>query len=411
VVSPDAIKVNSVRRPLNVLVVNPFDEAISGNDEVLVRVMEKMDRDRFKFVVVQPGDNPYAERYRSMGAEVVFMRMSIIKRSLKTAYLARYAADFLPTVYRFGRLCRKYKIDIVHTNTTQILGAGPAARLLRLPSIYHVHSVSIIKPEWVVRLLSLWFRATADMMIANSPVTAAIFTDRGFPEKKMKVVWNPVDVDAFSSEFASEDFRYEIGVEHDTPLVGIVGRVARIKCIEHFLRACALLADRFESALFPVVGGANTEEDKMYLKELEELTRSLGLEGRVVFTGRRTDISNIMRSLTVLGHSCLYEGFGLVIAEAMAAGVPVVAAATGAAPEIIDDDRTGYLVPFGDHSKMAEAIALLLDNPEKSKKMGEAGREKANRLWRARHIADSIAQVYLKLAGAGSEKLSKRAAS
>lgn len=104
-----------------------------------------------------------------------------------------------------------------------------------------------------------------------------------------------------------------------------------------------------------------------------------------------------MQSLTVLAHTCLYEGFGLVVAEAMAAGVPVVAAETGAMPYLVEHGRTGFLVPFGDSQAMAEAIACLLTDSNRAKEMGEKGREKTNRLWRTETFADSIAQVYTQL--------------
>jgi len=378
-------------------VVNPFAEETSGNDEVLVRLIREFDQSLFRFFIVQPGDNPYAPIYRKLGAEVIFMKMSIIKRNLSPGFIMSYFADFWPTVGRIMKVCRRNAIELVHTNTTQILGAGLAAKILGIPSIYHVHSYSISRPEWVIRSLNYWFMATGDRMLANSPVTADIFLSRGFRPDKMKVVWNPVDFEAFASDSEFKDMRSELGIDQYAPLVAIVGRVARIKCIENFIRASKTVLESVPDAAFLVVGGAQTDEDKAYQKELVFLTQELGLQERVRFLGRRSDIPRIMKSINLLVHTSESEGFGLVVAEAMAAGVPVVAAATGAIPYLVDDGITGRLVPFGKPEDMASAIVSLLRDPEKAEKMGESGRLKAEKLWKAANVAEAITEVYLDL--------------
>lgn len=380
----------------NILIVNPFDEQISGNDEMLTRLMKEFDHSIFRFIVVQPGDNPYAPVYRKMGAEVIFLKMSIIRRSLSPRFLAPYLANFWPTVYRFIRLCREYKVDLVHTNTTQILGAGLAAKILGIPSVYHVHSYSISRPEWVIRFLNYWFMATGDRMMANSPVTADIFLSRGYSPNKMKVVWNPVDFEAFSYDNEHIDIRGELGMSDNSPLVAVVGRVARIKCIENFIEASKIVLESVPSARFIVVGGAHTADDKAYMEELIHLSEELGLKEKVMFLSRRNDVPRIMKSLTLLAHTSESEGFGLVVAEAMAAGVPVVAVDTGALPYLVDDGITGFLVPFGKPEKMAFKITELLRNPERAARMGKAGREKAES-WKAERVADSVTEVYIEL--------------
>jgi len=395
------------RRPLNILVISPFSEAISGNDEVLVRVMEKIDRDKFRFVVVHPDDNPYAEIYRSLGAEVVFLKMSIIRRNLRPLFIINYMNDFIPTIYRFIRLCRKYKIDIVHTNTTQILGAGAAARLLGLPSIYHAHSI-IVSPKLVVKGMALWFKYTGDVMCANSYASTESYVKSGFPKEKVVVPGNPVLMEAFDKPELKGKFRKEIGLVDDTPLIGIAGRVTCEKKIEHFIKAASILSPRYPQARFAVIGGANTYEEEKYLEDMKELASAFGVSEKIIFTGTRKDIPVVMNSLSVYAHARTNEGFGLVIAEAMAAGVPVVAPAAGGIPSLVEDSVTGFLVAPDDPKALAAGIATLLDNPHMAEAMGKAGKEKANRLWKAEHVADSIAQVYIRLFNSKAQMKRKR---
>ena len=394
--SSEKITTITSRRPFNILVISPFSEAISGNDEVLVRVMEKIDMDKFRFVVVQPDDNPYAEIYRSLGAEVVFIKMSIIKRSLQPLFITNYMSDFIPTVYRFIKLCRKYKIDIVHTNTTQIMGAGAAAKLLGLPSIYHAHSI-IVSPRWVVKGMALWFKYTGDVMCANSYASAESYVKSGFPKEKVVVLGNPVPVEAFDKPELKGLFRKEICVGDSAPLIGIAGRVNREKKIEHFIKAASILSHLYPQARFIIIGGANTLEEEKYLDDMKKLADVCGVSNKIIFTGTRKDIPAVMNSLSVYAHARTNEGFGLVIAEAMATGVPVVAPATGGILGLVEDNITGFLVPPDDPEALAAGISTLLSNPDMAEAMGKAGKEKANRLWKAEHVADLIAQVYIKL--------------
>jgi len=385
------------KRPINILVINPFDEPISGNDEVLVRVMEKMDPDIFSFVVVMPGDNPYARRYRKLGAEVVFLRMSILKRNLSFSFLASYFYQFIPTVYRFVKLCGKYEIDIVHTNTTQILGGGLAAKIMRLPSLYHAHSI-IVDPWWVVRAMATWFRFTGDAMFANSSASASSFIEKGYPVQKVKVVGNPVSMPSCVEKHGASEFRREYGLSDDTSIVGIVGRINREKKIGLFLKAAEIVSKRHPKAVFVIVGGANNDEEKVYMGKMQRLAESLGIQKKVIFTGYRDDVQNIVGNFNVLAHAHTNEAFGLVIAEAMVAEVPVVAPDAGGIPELVEHERTGYLVPPDSYDELANRIMNLLDDKEKAERMGKAGREKAMKLFSAGNIADSIAQVYLQIA-------------
>lgn len=383
-------------RAINVLIVNPFSVATSGNDEVLLRVLEKIDCETFRFTIVQPGDSPYVEKYRKLGATVLFTRMSVIKRNLNVSFVIDYAIDFFPTIWRIAKLCRKLKIDIVHTNTTQILGGGAAARILGIPGIYHAHSI-ISDPWWVVKLMSFWMRLTADYMFSNSRASAASFMQNKFPSEKVGVIGNPVTVELFEGNLQKGSFRKEIGVNANTPLVGIAGRVTPNKKIEQFLEAAKIVSADLPEAEFIVIGGANSREDEEYLDRMKRLAVELGIANKVRFTGRRSDIPTVMGDLDVLAHAHTYEAFGLVLAEAMTAKVPVAAPDSGGIPDLVEHGVTGYLSRPDDPASLAKNIIALIKDPINAKKMGEAGAAKIDRQYRAELVADSIAQVYLRL--------------
>jgi glycosyltransferase involved in cell wall biosynthesis len=110
---------------------------------------------------------------------------------------------------------------------------------------------------------------------------------------------------------------------------------------------------------------------------LEARARELGIADRVLFLGVRSDVPDLMRAADLLALPSLHEGFGLVLAEAMACALPVVGSDTGPVPEIVENGRSGILFPPGDAAALAAALARLIDSPGLRAALGAQGRERA----------------------------------
>jgi glycosyltransferase involved in cell wall biosynthesis len=167
----------------------------------------------------------------------------------------------------------------------------------------------------------------------------------------------------------------------ERPLVGIVGRLERLKGQELFLRAARHVAERRPDARFAIVGGAILGYEGSYPEDLTRLTRELGLGDHVHFAGHQADVYPWLDALDVVVHATpgepggVVEAFGLVVVEAMALGKPLVATGLGGPVEIVEDERSGLLVPPGDPRVMAAAILRLLEDPQLAARLGaEAGR-------------------------------------
>jgi glycosyltransferase involved in cell wall biosynthesis len=142
-----------------------------------------------------------------------------------------------------------------------------------------------------------------------------------------------------------------------------------------------------------VVGGDIFGVSDGYSESLRALPVSLGLADRVVFTGHLEDVRPALAALDVFVHSGAPEPFGLVNAEAMAAGKPVVAFGHGALPELVVHGETGILVSPGDEEALGQAVISLLRDPAQRNAMGAAGRARVEAHFTVQQMAEGVETV------------------
>jgi glycosyltransferase involved in cell wall biosynthesis len=225
-----------------------------------------------------------------------------------------------------------------------------AARLAGVPTVVHVRSPlgsETFDPELV--------RAT--ILVGNSKATVrAIMPHRR--SDSVRVVYNFVDFDSFDH---ASDRRHEL-VGAVSPVVGFLGVFRPEKGIEYFLEMARIVSMARPDIRFLAVGGESAVSDIGWFPRMREYARELGIDRVVTFTGSRDDVPNMMKSMDVLVVPSLNEGFGRVIIEANAVGVPVVGADAAGIPEVIEDGQTGLLVPPRDSKGLADAVIRLLDD-------------------------------------------------
>jgi glycosyltransferase involved in cell wall biosynthesis len=150
-------------------------------------------------------------------------------------------------------------------------------------------------------------------------------------------------------------------------------------------------------ARFLVSGGPiyETEGHTGYEESLRLLAGELGIADRVKFLGIRDDIPEVMAALDVLVHCpTAPEPFGRAVAEAMGAGKPVIASKEGGVPELVEDGRTGVLIPSGDITAFSAALRRLLDDPPLRQRMGSAGRQRAETMFGVEAHGERVLEAY-----------------
>jgi glycosyltransferase involved in cell wall biosynthesis len=235
------------------------------------------------------------------------------------------------------------------------------------------------------RLVTRWFCRRASRVIAVSDaVKRRLVKQDDVPPEKIAVIPNAVPANPDSGS-STPPLRGEL---RDRPLVGVLARLQPEKGVATFLKAGAYVAKVVPQACFIVVG------DGPLRTELEVLVRRLCMEQNVRFLGFRSDPRALIELLEVLVVPSLTEGAPLVVLEAMAAGVPIVASAVGGIPDQIRHEGEGLLVPPGDPAALGDAVLKLLRDPGLARRMGASGCRKATTVFSHAEMMARTEDVY-----------------
>ena len=308
---------------------------------------------------------------------------------LQVASLLDVVAVTLPYAWRMSRYAKGRRIQLIHQNNGFDLGSLILSRMLRVPLIAYQRG-----DEWnspTVRYLSRGVRH----FIANSATTRANLTIAlGIPSQKVSVIYPPLDLQTLRADRSSNVTRATFGLGPSTHCFGILGMLLPWKGQAVFLKAAARVFERIPDARAFVIGAA-PPRGEAYERQLRALAQELGIADRVIFTGFRPDVPEMLQLLDVVAHTSIDpEPFGRVIAEAMAMRRPVIASRAGGPTEIIDDGRTGFLVPPGDDEALADRLITLLENPSLAERIAEAGYTAVRDRFSAEAHARLVQQTY-----------------
>jgi glycosyltransferase involved in cell wall biosynthesis len=381
-----------------------------GGAEVSLRdVLASLRRARpaWTLVLVVPRDGRLAREALLLGVEIVVLPFPVALArvgehgiastgALSAVRLARAVASTPWYVYRLRAILRAPPTNVIHANGLKAHMLAAVAKPAGASLVWHMHDYLQARPLSARLLGRLAHRC--DAVLANSESVArdvrGVFHDR----VSVSTMYNGVDLDRFRPDGASADLDALAGLPRPRERVvrvGLVAVMARWKGHDLFLEALARLASDTVVRGY-VVGGPiyDTEGSQRPLDELRASARERGLEGRVGFTGFVDTPETAMRSLDVVVHASTEpEPFGLVIAEAMACGRPVIASRAGGAVEIVEEGVDGLLFSPGDAGQLAAAIARLAADPDERRRLGDAAAQSARRFDRWA-IADTLVPLY-----------------
>jgi glycosyltransferase involved in cell wall biosynthesis len=395
---------------------------VGGSVISLYELLRGLDRERFDPWVLLGAQHAYAAKFRELGLSVTALdqsnaaspdptsqawsgvRHSRLAASLKRVAVGEdvvHAVGFYLRIWpglrrqarQVAQIIRTIDPDLVHLNDAVCVSRVGilAALLTKKPAICHLRSMDSRNhyDRWLSRSLRGY--------ICISQAVDDHQRHLGGRVAPSWIIHNGLDLAEFDRAASGEAMRPSLGLSAQDVVVACIGRLVSWKGQHVFLRALAELAPRYPR-LRGVIIGAPEANSQAYADELRSLTRELGLESIVSFTGFRQDIPRLLRGADILVHASIQpEPFGRVLIEGMAASAAVIGTASGAVPEIIEDGVTGLLIAPADPKAMARAIAWLLDHPERAAALRGAGRRAVEERFSIHQYVRAVECVYEKV--------------
>jgi glycosyltransferase involved in cell wall biosynthesis len=340
-----------------------------GTERQMSELIRRLDAQRFKVhVACLHKRGAWLPRVLERAASVVEFP---IQGFARTATVAQMLA--------FARWCRRERIAVVQTCDlySNIFGL-PGAALARVPvRIGSRRELNPDKSPGQIRLQRLAYRA-ATKVVANSPAARRMLEAEGLAAGSIAVIPNGVDPIFFACPERTGPVRTVVTVANLRPE----------KSHETLLAAAALLVGSHPRLRFQIVG------DGVRRRELEHLAATLGLSDHVEFLGHREDVPALLAAADAFVLPSRSEAFPNGAIEAMAAGIPVVACAVGGLLDLIQDGRTGLLVPPGDSNALAGALRGLIEDPARAHAIGTAGRRLVQQRYSFDRMVGSFDDLY-----------------
>lgn len=339
------------------LLINTLERA--GAEKVVVNLAKSLDRGRFDVSVatVWPGGD-LAHDVRAAGVPLV--------------HLCRPGESALRAVLPLRRLLMRERIAVLHS---QLGVAGLVARL----TVLTMRSVSTVYTEQSIpaaysrfgRLLNCLTLRLPDVVVGSSRTVLSSW-DGCRPDESRSTAVIPNGIDIPTAPTPAEDrrrWRASFNASDDDIVIGTIGYCFERKGQRFLIGACQdLVRDR--RVRLVIVG------DGPLRPELERLTKASGIESRVTFTGAQSDIPGLISSFDVFALPSIGEGMPIVLLEAMVRGLPSVATAVGANPDVIRDGQSGLLVPPRATRELGQALQRLVSSQELRARLGEAARQR-----------------------------------
>ncbi len=349
----------------------------TGSPKALAGFIDALDRSRFEPLFLAHGEGPLASALAARGVKLVPAEAASISY--------RHPVCSLRQLRRVTARLREIRPSLVHVmsfgwNLDLVL----AAWMLRIPVILHVHT-----PE------EAGFR-NLNRFAAAKVLFCSEFERRNFRHlerisRKTEVLYNAVDMDRFAR---AAPVRHAFGLRGGEIAIATIAQISWRKGIDILLETARLLLGQRQDLVFLIAGPDAVGEQKFAAEMRQQAIADPVLCGRVRFLGPRQDIPDLLASADLFFLPTRAEPFGIVVVEAMAAGLPAVVSQVGGISEIVTPPNLGCIVPEVAPAAFGRAIAAVLELPDRGRSMGAAARENVRRRFDSAVVGQRLGDIY-----------------
>ena len=355
---------------------------IGGAEKLLLYYLKKLDRQKYSLYVCCFREKP------DDLIEEMSMYSQVINLKIKNKFNPFVILDII-------KLIKKIDPDVIHTHLFQPRVYATIAHLFYNRSILITQKHSIVNPKKhnifiLFELLSI--RMNKKVIAISESVKKSLVKYEFVPANKIFVLPNCIDIQLFSRAAIRVPIKNKNNI-----VIGVVGRLEKVKGINYLLMAMKIILSKFPEARLEIIG------DGSQTGVLIELSKNLGISNSIKFFGKFTNVIPFYSKMDIFVLPSILEGFGIVLLEAMAAGVPIIASDVNGIKEVIVDKESGILIPPKNPKAIAEAINQLIENPKLVDEI-VANALRRVKLYDVREHVMKLESLYTNLLGAESYK-------
>ncbi|MBC8555871.1 MAG: glycosyltransferase family 4 protein [Candidatus Brocadiales bacterium] len=361
-----------------------------GGERVFAQIINRLSSEKYKIMVACLPTGAFIEKIKGSGTQI----KSVDMRNRFNPGVILQLADFM----------KRDKIDIVHSQGARAdFFASMAAKLTKVPVVISTVAMPVegfdVNPikRLIYKALNRFSERFVNRFIVVSEALEKVMIERHRIEpQKLVTIYNGIETGEYNipdQEVICEKSGLweELGLKSDVPVIGAIGRLVWQKGFEYFIEAIPGLLKEFKEARFLIVG------EGMLKEELKMKSRKLRIEDKLIFTGFRNDIKEILASIDIFVMPSLLEGLPMILLEAMAMGKPIVATDIEGIIEVLENGKTGLLVPPRDTEALAEAVIDLLKHQDKANQMGFTARKVVIERFGVDIMVQKVEKVYEEL--------------
>ena len=367
-----------------------------GAERVNLELIEGLEKKGIQCFAILPSDGPLIKELKKRNVPLKVIKYKLWMREEGSPLwkrVGRLILNMIKTV-PVVRQVKKWKVDVVYSNTITICVGAFAAKLLHLPHIWHIHEFGYedyrlcfdLGNKIALRIMN----QLSDVFIVSSKAVMEKYR-KFFPDRKIKLIYYAVCV---TNESSCKILKIKKQLQEASGIkCMVVGSLHKGKYQEDAIRAIGKLIDEEIDVRLYIVG----EGQSKYKQYLESLIIRDDLENHVQFLGYIDNSFPVMQQADILLMCSRKEAFGRVTVEGMKAGKPVIGAGSGGTKELIIDHYNGFLYTFGDYHELAEKVKYLCQHPDEARQMGENGKQWALEKFNIEHYTEEVLTVLRRL--------------